>query len=214
MSERSRYPLSWPAGWKRTPPSERKSAKFVKKMTTQQTGYKFNQQISVSDALGRIAREMRALKIDEGNVIVSTNIPTRLDGLPRSDRAEPTDPGAAVYWSTNDASRSMAIDQYDRVADNLAAIAVTLEYLRGISRHGGGEILDRAFQGFAALPMPQGRSWREVLDFPPGTDPSEAIVVARFLDLARKAHPDAGGTHEGFIELVKARDLALVEIAK
>ena len=49
----------------------------------------------------------------------------------------------------------MAIDQYFRVADNLAAIAATLEAMRAIERHGGAEILDRAFTGFTALPAPE-----------------------------------------------------------
>jgi hypothetical protein len=61
----------------------------------------------------------------------------------------------------------MAIDQYDRVEHNLAAIAATLDAMRAIKRHGGAEILDRAFTGFTALPAPMagGKPWRQVLGF-------------------------------------------------
>lgn len=34
-------------------------------------------------------------------------------------------------------------------------------------------------------------------------------VKARFRELARTAHPDTGGTHEGFLALTAARDRAL-----
>jgi len=46
----------------------------------------------------------------------------------------------------------MAIDIYDTVAGNLAAVAATLDAMRAIERHGGAQILKRAFQGFKALP--------------------------------------------------------------
>ncbi|KVD37855.1 hypothetical protein WJ41_22830 [Burkholderia ubonensis] len=60
--------------------------------------------------------------------------------------------GVAVYWETRaGARRVMAIDQYTRVADNLAAVAATLDAMRAIERHGGARILERAFTGFAAL---------------------------------------------------------------
>ena len=38
----------------------------------------------------------------------------------------------------------MAIDAYTRTADNLAAVAATLEAMRAIERHGGAQILERA----------------------------------------------------------------------
>ena len=48
-------------------------------------------------------------------------------------------------------------------ADNRSAIEASLEAMRAIERHGGAEILDRAFQGFQALPSPN--DWPHVMRF-------------------------------------------------
>ena len=116
----------------------------------------------------RVLDELGRLSIWRDDSVISTNITTRLDGLPRSDQKAPEDPGVAVYWETKNGDRRvMAIDQYRRVADNLAAIAATLEALRAIERHGGAQILDRAFTGFTSLPSPAAaRTWREVIGVP------------------------------------------------
>jgi hypothetical protein len=148
----------------------------------------------------------------DSNVIISTNVPLRLDGLPRSDK-EPSDPGAAVYWKKNDKQvmRCMAIDRYDRVSDNLAAIAATLEAMRAIERHGGGQILERAFVGFAALPEKASQPWREVLGVTvPG--PTLAHVEERFRALVKIHHPDRGGDRQEFERIVQAREAAEMEL--
>lgn len=122
MSERTAYPLSWPDGWKRTAPGFRASAKFSK----------YGAQLSIRDAVQRLIGELDRMGIPDRNVIVSTNVKPGLDGMPRSDARVPIDPGAAVYWRKNEKQlmRCMAIDRYTRVADNLAAIAATLEAMR------------------------------------------------------------------------------------
>lgn len=73
----------------------------------------------------------------------------------------------------------MAIDQYYRVEENLAAIAATLDAMRAIERHGGAQILDRASTGFAALqaPMAVARSWREMFGFALGAAASSSTAV-------------------------------------
>lgn len=63
---------------------------------------------------------------------------TNIDGFPRSGQSEPSDGGVAVYWLTSTGeTKCIAIDRYDRVADNLAAVAATLDAMRAIERHGG-----------------------------------------------------------------------------
>lgn len=148
--------------------------------------------------------ELRRLGCTRDDVVISTNLQLRLDGLPRSNQAEPADPGVAVYWQTTKGEpKVMAIDLYDRVADNLAAIAASIEALRAIERHGGAAILDRAFTGFTALPAPgqtTARGWREVL----GVGPEErdfAKVQDKYRRLAAVHHPDRGGTAELMSEL-------------
>lgn len=221
MSDETRYPLCWPEGWKRTPPSRRIRAKFGKTTRTNFGTYvgTSKQQLSISQGVQRVIRELNAIAATAP--IVSTDVQLRLDGLPYSDRRAPADPGAAVYWTRRGKKASMAIDQYDRVADNLAAIAATLEALRAVERHGGAEILDRTFLGFAQLPAPAaGRPWREVLALAPndpilsGSDVSEDFIDARYRELAWQRHPDAGGSDAKFSELVLARNAALREATK
>ena len=218
MSERTAFPLSWPEGWKRT--KTRTSAQFGKvplmgRNEQGQAMYQAKKRLSVADAVQRILGELKRMGVPDWNVIISTNVPLRLDGLPRSDK-EPGDPGAAVYWrhqswKEGQPLRCMAIDRYTRVADNLAAIAATLEAMRAIERHGGGTILERAFLGFAALPERATQHWREVL----GIEgmPSLQLIEDRFRSLAQVHHPDKGGDRSKFEEIVQARDAARLEIA-
>jgi hypothetical protein len=169
MSEKTAYPLCWPDGWKRV--KSRQHAAFnktrepryeVRDGVTKQI-YQGKAKLSVADAVRRVLTELERMGMSDDDIIISTNVRLRLDGLPRSDQ-EPGDPGAAVYWQKKDKPmRCMAIDQYWRVADNLAAIAATLNAMRSIERHGGAEILDRAFKGFAALPERATSHWRETL---------------------------------------------------
>ena len=172
--------------------------------------------LSVWEGASRIHRELRALYVSELSCIISTNVPTRLDGVPRSDRAEPRDPGVAVYWTSKAGKKQcMAIDRYDRVADNLAAVAASLEALRAIERHGGGAILDRAFVGFAQLPAAiiTQRPWREVFHVGPDDHLNTDAIKTRFSALARKLHPDKhGGSHDEMTELNAARAAALAEV--
>lgn len=217
MSRQS-YPLSWPEGWKRIQPSQRRRAHFNRKdvqwSTNQATGerrsWQQTKELSVADAVQRILRELAAMGISSDRAIISTNVEPRLDGLPRSGR-EPLDPGAAVYWESGKSQRCMAIDMYDRVADNLAAIAATLAAMRAIERHGGATILDRAFLGFAALPEKATQHWREVLGIQ--NTPTLDLIEERFRVLAKVHHPDTGGDREEFERLVQAREAARMELA-
>lgn len=205
----TRYPLCWPTNWKRT--TSRTRAQFGK--VTSNIGRTAYQRLSISDSIDRIAEELRRLGIKEENVIVSTNIPLNLSGTPRSDRGEPSDPGVAIYWTQKGKAQCMAIDRYTRVADNLAAVAATLEALRAIERHGGGSILERAFIGFAQLPaaIVTQRPWREVFGYGLAT-PTVEMMETRYRELSHKHHPDKGGTHDSMTELNAARAAALAEL--
>lgn len=138
------FPLSWPEGWPRK--TKRVRARFAKG-----AGNVFSpsRQLSVADGVQRCLTVLQRMDVPDWNVIVSTNVPVRNDGLPRSGVAEPKDPGAAVYFRKHNSAENdrkvMAIDQYDRVADNLAAIAATLDAMRSIERYGGAQILERGF---------------------------------------------------------------------
>lgn len=186
----SAYPLQWPAGWKRTEPAARTWAKFGKRESNVGQAWRQLKGVTVADGTGRVREELRRMDVDENDLVISTNLRLRLDGYPRSDQSEPADPGVCVYWRTGGADRCMAIDRYARVADNLAAVAATLEAMRAIERHGGAEILDRAFTGFTALPPPMVTDWRQVLD---ASDPEGS-----YKRLRSQHHPDKGGDPAAF----------------
>lgn len=201
------YPLAWPTGWKRTPALRRADGRFsTRPWSTKRTG---QQPLSVSDGVNRVLKELEKLSIARDDVVISTNVQTRLDGLPRSGLKEPDDPGAAVYWrQANCAARCIAIDRYSTVADNLAAVAATLDAMRAIERHGGASILERAFTGFTALPAPGAhRTCWEVLDLHAGASADEIRLAYR--KLASEHHPDKGGSAARMTEINQAREQAL-----
>jgi hypothetical protein len=203
------YPLSWPAGWPRS--DIHKRARFSTGERDYRSSYITHKQLSIAEATKRVLAELTRLGVKDGDAIVSTNLQLRLDGLPRSSQSEPDDPGAAVYWQRRgETMRVMAIDLYDRVADNLAAIAATLSAMRAIERHGGAQILERAFTGFAALPPP--RSCWDMLGLKPGAGRQD--IEAAFRTLAKRYHPDAPtGDAEKFKALAAAKEEALQRAA-
>jgi hypothetical protein len=188
------YPLTWPQGWPRKKSYQRSRAKFSTS----------GRVLSVMDGIQRVLLELERLGVKRDDLVISTDIPTRLDGLPRSDRTV-VDPGVAVYWRKGKDTRCMAIDRYDRVADNLAAIAATLEAMRAIERHGGAEILDRAFTGFVALPAPE--QWWQVLGVAENATGEE--IDAAYRRLAALHHPDRGGDSAQMARINTARDQGL-----
>lgn len=216
------YPLAWPQGWPRVAARYRKRARFTKGQRqyadTGDSSWMRHREVTISEGVQRVLKELRTFGVLEGDAIISTNIPVRLDGLPRSDAKTPNDPGVAVYWTRpgeKGGTKVMAIDLYDRLADNLAAIAATLDAMRAIERHGGAQILDRAFTGFAALPSPDAsrRTWREVMGFDATELVDRAEVEERYKKLRSERHPDKGGSNEQFTELSIAHDEAQREIS-
>lgn len=187
----TRFPLYWPTGWKRI--ANRADATFNRN----------GKDLTLFDGVQRVLESLVRMGIGEADVIISTNVRTRLDGRPRSGEPKPEDPGACVYWQPGaGAMRCMAIDRYTEVADNLAAISATLEAMRAIERHGGAAILDRAFAGFTALPAPD-RPWDEVLGV--SIPASAEEVQAAYRKLRSERHPDrSGGSAAAFDEVVKA----------
>lgn len=202
------YPLQWPEGWPRS--RGRKAGQFGKTETkyNEHGSWRSKGDITMVDAMKRVKVELERLGVNVADdSIVSTNLKLNLSGLPRGDQGEPSDPGVAVYFQKkNGPMRVIAIDAYHRVRDNLAAIAATLEAMRAIERHGGAQILERAFTGFAALTAP-GKNWWDVLEVRP--DASRDVIEANFRRLAHDRHPDRGGTHKAMAELNEARAAGL-----
>jgi len=198
------YPLQWPEGWPRTKTSRRRRARF-------DTG--------LHDAARGIVDNLRMMQARQ--VVITTDMPARSDGLPYATAREPEDVGVAVWWVDEHGNeRVIACDVWEKVGDNLHAIELSLAALRGLDRWGASEVVKRAFAGFAALPpggdSPPRRSWREVLgaegleSFPP--EDQWVMVKALHRSRMEAAHPDAGGTTEQALELNAALDEAKLEL--
>jgi hypothetical protein len=189
------YPLQWPAGRQRR--AARKDGRFRK----------YHEEITVARALARLQAELDL--IGARYPVVSSNLETRLDGLPRSGQAEPRDPGVAVYFQLGGKPHCLPCDTYTKVAQNIAAVAAHIEATRAIERHGVASVAEM-FAGFLAI---EHRNWRGVLGFLGATAVNRENVERRFRELARAAHPDTGGNHNRMADLNWARDEALRELA-
>jgi hypothetical protein len=200
-------PLHWPAGRQRTPRHQRKRNPLWKGAT-------------VSTACAEI--ELEVERMGGSDLVVSTNLALRIDGLPRSGQPEPEDGGAAVFFERKGKRIALACDRWSTVRENLRAIGMHLEAIRGQERWGVGT-LDEAFAGYQALPEPGApRHWSAVL----GIERDVAESMRRVGDLetrrfllrqayhrrAAVVHPDGGGTHEAFVELQKAYEAARLEL--
>lgn len=187
------YPLHWPEGWSR-----------IKQPKPSQFGTRF------AVARDGLLDEIR--RLGGTQIILSTNVELRRDGLPYANQRNPPDPGVAVYFQLKGESQVFACDQWTKVEDNIQAIRKTIDAIRGIERWGSSEMMNRMFRGFQALP--EGRSdndaWWSVLDVSPECALSEAEKSYR--TKAKEAHPDLGGSHERMIALNEAIKQARIVI--
>lgn len=147
--------------------------------------------------------------IDPETIIFSSNV-GGLGGGP------PQDPGIALWFQWDGAMRCIPIDRYSKPEANLQAIHHIIEADRTKLRHGSIAIVRAAYSGFIALPSPgnRKRTWRDVLGFPPPSKPDRAGIELQYRALAKKRHPDAGGSEAAMAELNAARDEALKEIGQ
>jgi hypothetical protein len=199
------YPLAWPAGWPRT--RSRGYGRFGKRGMTSY-GYQTKQNITIAQATSRALDELARLGATD--VVISSNLRVRNDGLPYSKQSEPSDPGVAVYFELKGKRQCVPCDTYTHIAQNLAGVAASIEALRALERHGSG-LMDRAFTGFEALPhLPALRDCWDVLGVGPWSSPEE---IERAYQRARSAaHPDKGGSSEAFDEVQRAYEAAIAEV--
>lgn len=204
MSEQTAFPLSWPEGWPRTVAHARRQSPFLRPLSYG------SRMVSMEQARTFLARELRLL----GAVreVLSTNVRLRLDGIPYSGQAQPSDPGAAVYFHLKGPSgrapvpTSLACDKWNRVEDNVYAIAKHIEAVRGQQRWGVGSI-EQAFRGYQALPAvgeSEASTWWRILGVPVNASPDHVREAYRIL--VKKHHPDLGGEREFFERVQRAME--------
>ena len=211
MTQPLAYPLSWPVGRPRTDRNRIVHSNFGER--------------SISTAVSEILRQLNLMSARE--IVVSTNLQLRADGLPKSNQAQPADRGVAVYFKLRtgydqQAKREIIVDRViscDRwllVEDNLWAIAKDIDATRGKLRWGASTV-EQAFAGYAALPpagASKARAWWDVLGLNANILSLDkvgatALINDMYRAKAREAHPDAGGSDEAMTQLNVARDEGL-----
>jgi len=209
------YPLSWPAGWPRTEPRDRQRAQFrTRSRETSQYGFRGYRAKTVAEAVAALLDELDKLGAEQR--VISTNLKVKNDGTPYSAQRDPDDPGAAVYFRLDGKPIVFACDKWLTVADNIYAMAIHVNAMRGMDRWGVGN-LSQAFAGYAALPaagQTAGEAWWSVLGFTTGIMPNDkatAVVLINeaYRAKARTAHPDAGGSDFEMAKVNAARDEGL-----
>lgn len=186
FDEVSRFPLYWPTWKPRTPSRERQRARFGK-----DGGQAASRRRPLSLAEGRDRCLLELRRVGAEDVIISSNARVRQDGLPRSGTPETlADPGVAVYFRVDGQPRVFTCDKWDKLADNLAAVAAHTKALRDQERYGVGSRAE-AFGGYPALPaIVVQRPWWEVLDV--AKNSGAMVVRSAFRTLAARYHPDMG----------------------
>lgn len=186
------YPLQWPETRPRTSAHQRQWARF---------------KVTLGTARDELFEELR--RLGARRIVLSTNLHLRRDGLPHANQRTPDDPGAAVYFEYDGARVAFACDRWTRTEHNIWAIHHTIDALRAIARWGTGDMVKAAFRGFVALPAPAITEppWYHVLGV--DEDANRADIVSAYRILAKKYHPDAGGSDEQMAQLNRAYEKAL-----
>lgn len=181
------FPLDWPLGYKRT--KYRKGSKFGEKPPD-----------TIQKMLWAELNKLRAKKI-----VVSSNVPLRRDGQIYSEylTKKIEEPGIAVYFAYNERDVVVCCDQYEYPWENMLALAKGIENIRGLSRWGISEFMDRAFSGFKAIPQEANQQeWFVVLGV--NKNSGEQEIKTAYRKLAQVHHPDLGGTSAMFDRVTKA----------
>lgn len=212
------YPLCWPVSQPRTPESEKKHGRFGSQSPSTHGNWNNRKDITLAKARDRVIDELDKFtragqEYRTDNLVFSTNLHVRLDGLPTSGQKKPDDAAVAIYFGLDGESRCIPCDNYIRVEDNLAAVAATMSALRTIERH-GSEMFKAAFTGFAALPSPDTISmphWRTVL----GTNSNDIdMIKIAYRKRAKQTHPDNGGSSDAFHLVQEAWHMAQQELGQ
>lgn len=190
------YPLKWPPGWPRHKGPRDSDRRF------RGPTYRWDR------VFRGLKDELRRIGADETSIIISTNQPLRQDGLPYAQQRNAADPGVGLYFLRNKKPLTMAQDRFDTVLGNMRSLAMSIEGLRQMERHGGAVMLERAFDGFVALPAPD--DWRAILGLAhiPFINISSATIRNAFRQRVYALH----GTDADMDRLVKARDRGLEQV--
>lgn len=171
------------------------------------------------DLLGRELFHLKAEQIVMQLAVAARDI--RRDGFFRAD-VRPDHPGVILSMNTPYGALSYPCDTFDRWQDNVRAIALALQYLRGVERYGVTKT-GQQYTGWAQLPpgrpmaKPMTRDeaaafvtrWADPHGRIPGLERTllgGQMIEASYRSAAKNAHPDReGGSTEDFQRLQEAK---------
>lgn len=190
------YPLTWPQGYNR---NARQISSRFKTHTLKRVWD------SIRDEIKRLGAT---------NLIISSNIQLKNNGTPYSTQRlkKEDDSGVAIYFQWKGKPRSLCCDQYQEVWENGYSIAQTISRMRDIARWGTSDFLEKAFDGFIAIPEDAGKDAFSILGLP--KDATVEDVKAAFRKKAKEFHPDTiQGDNSLMVELNEAYHRALSSIS-
>lgn len=200
MASAEAFPLQWPDGWPRTAYRE-SSHPFGGKV----------HQLTFERARDGLRNELALLGATD--IVLSSNVALRSDGEAAASQARKRmdDPGVAVYFILKKRPMVMAQDRFTDIAANIRSLAMAIDGMRQLKRHGGGTMMERAFTGFAAIAPPDWKKpWREVFGVKPDW---RGDIRELYREKAKNRHPDSGGSDTLMAELNVAYDEAKRELA-
>lgn len=142
------YPLQWPAGWPRTPSHQMQDSKYRFRRVGR---YSKSQSPFWTFAEARDALNDELDRLGARNLVLSSNYELRLDGQPSAKAGNPIDRGIAIYFTLKGKPMVMACDMHVRAEENMRSLTLAIEAMRQLERHGGGIMMERAFEGFQAV---------------------------------------------------------------
>lgn len=185
------FPLQWPKNWARTDARRRRHSSF-----------KTNR----AQAISHLLNELKLLGAKK--VVINSNLRTYERGgqlIPYAQQPEASeDPGVAVYFELEGRQQCIPSDRWKSSGDNIRAVGLTIQALRGLERWGAKQMVEAAFTGFQALPD-YTENVQAMPDIPDYFDECETPgeIRERYLFYAKELHPDHGGNAEEFKEMLR-----------
>ena len=192
--------LDWPAGFERTPESEREPNRAF--------------EATLGATTKELAAEMERMDVDAWRGEIA-NAHTKSNGLPLHN-AKPGDPGFVLRWTDDEEQFAVACDASPRLRDNVRTVFKWVHE----TRMRGNRPVKTGDTEFAAARLPPGDDEtvvagststpaHEVLGV--REDAPDDVVEAAARAQKASTHPDNGGSREEFQEVVEAEEMMLDE---
>jgi len=195
--------LDWPAGFERTPESERERNRSF--------------EATLGSTTSELATEMDRMGVDHWRGEIA-NAHTKSNGLPLHN-ANPDDPGFVLRWTDDEEQFAVACDASPRLRDNVRYVLKWVHETRMRSQRP----VETGDTEFAAARLPPGDETSgdavatssaaepayKVLGVT--SDASEGEIRVAYRERLMEVHPDHGGSEEELSRVREAKEVMLDE---